>query len=131
MAMDRLERIRFARRLLERMELDRQDPEVGHLLAGRWASGAFAHALMAHTGVDDVEAEMPSSMYAAVIRLDREDGGGEEWRQVAFAAYELSHHFYFSGLSADELERKIELVAGGTAELLERLDHGGEGASSV
>ena len=70
-------------------------------------------------------------MYAAVIRLDREDGGGERWRQVAFAAYELSHHFYFSGLSADELERKTELVARGTAELLDRLDPGGEKAPSL
>ena len=124
--MDRAERIAFARRLLELMDLDLQAPEMSRLLAGRWASGAFAHALMAHTGGDDVEAEMPSSMYAAVIRLDREDGSGEEWRQVAFAAYELSHAFYFGGLSADEIERKTELVARGTAELLARLDPGGE-----
>ena len=24
-------------------------PKIGQMLAGRWASGAFAHALMAHT----------------------------------------------------------------------------------
>ena len=129
--MDRAERIQCSRRLLELMDTHGRDSGIGQMLAGRWASGAFAHALMAHTGCDDVEAEMPSSMYAAVIRMDREDGGGEKWRQIAFAAYELSHHFYFSGLTADELERKTELVARGTAELLDRLDPGGEGAPSL
>ena len=119
--MDRAERIGFGRCLLERVELDRHVPAA----AARWASGAFAHALMAHTGDPDIVAESPASMYAAALRLDREEGGGERWRQTAFAAYELSRHFCFGGLSADEVGRKIAEVARGAAELLERMDPGG------
>ena len=99
---------------------------IGDLLAARWATGAFAHALMAHSGKAGIETEIPASMYAAVMRMDREEGGGEKWRQVAFFAYELSHHFYLRGLPADEVERKIAAVVQATAELLARLDPGGE-----
>ena len=128
--MDRTERIGFARCLLERVELDRHAPVVGGHVAARWASGAFAHALMAHTGDPDISAESPASMYAAALRLDRDDGGGERWRQIAFAAYELSRHFCFGDLSADELERKVAEAVGGTAELLDRLDPGGAEAGT-
>ena len=123
-SMDRQEHIEVGRRLLDLMESPSENPKIGVMMAGCCASGAFAHALMAHSGTDDVETEMPSTMYAAAVRLDREDGGGEGWRQVAFAACELSHHFYFDGLTADELERKTALVARRTAELLDRLDPG-------
>ena len=123
--MDRGERIEFGRCLLERVDLDRHAPVVGGHVAARWASGAFAHALMAHTGDPGITAESPASMYAVALRLDREEGGGEGWRQTAFAVYELSRHFCFGGLSADELERKIPEVVRGTAELLERMDPGG------
>lgn len=126
--MNGTERIEFARWLLERLEIHRHHPNIGHIVAARWASGAFAQALMAHSGQDDVETEMPDSMYPAVARLDWEDGG-ERWRQTAFAAYELSHHFYFGGLPGDELERKTAEVVQGTLDLLARLDvdPGGEG----
>ena len=123
--MDRAEHIEFGRYLLERVEWDRHAPVVGGLLAARWASGSFAHALMAHTGDQDITAESPASMYSAALRLDRDEGGGERWRQTAFAAYELSIHFCFDGLTADDLERKVAAVVHGTAELLDRLDPGG------
>ena len=126
--MDKQERIEFAKWLLERVEVDRQNPVVGDLLAARWATGAFAHALMAHSGNADIETEIPASMYATVMRMDREEGGGEKWRRPAFFAYELSHHFYLRGLPLDEVERKIAEVVQATAELLERLDPGGEAA---
>ena len=119
--MDRADRIRFGHYLLDRVEVDRHAPEIGGLLAARWASGAFAHALMAHSG-DSVITEVPASMYAAAARLDREAGGGEWWRQAAYAAYEISHAFYSGGLPADELERKTEVVVQVARELLARLE---------
>ena len=48
--MDRADRIQLGRHLLDRAEADRHTPEIGGLLAARWASAAFAHALMAHSG---------------------------------------------------------------------------------
>ena len=120
--MDREERIEFAHWLLERVEVDRQHPVIGGLLAARWATGAFAHALMAYCGMDTIETEIPASMYAAAIRMDREAGGGERWRQAAFAAYELSHHFYLGGLPQDEADRKLITVIQATERLLERLE---------
>ena len=128
--MDRAEHIELGRYLLERVDFDRHEPVVGGHLAARWASGAFAHLLMAHTGDEEITTEMPSSMYYAVVRLDREDGGGERWRQTAFAAYELSHHFYFDGLTADELARKTAEVIQGAEELLGRLEPGREEAGA-
>ena len=91
--MDRADRIQFGHYLLDRAEADRHTPEIGGLLAARWASAAFAHALMAYSG-DSMITEVPTSMYAAAARLDREAGGGEWWRQAAYAAYEISHAFY-------------------------------------
>ena len=73
--MDRADRIRFGHYLLDRTEVDRHAPEIGGLLAARWGSGAFAHALMAHSGGAMIT-EVPASMYAAAARLDLEDGGG-------------------------------------------------------
>ena len=113
--------MRISRRSLERVELDRHAPEIGGLLAARWGSGAFAHALMAYSG-EEMTTEVPASMYAAAARLDREAGGGEWWRQAAYAAYEISHAFYSGGLPADELERKTEVVVQGARELLARLE---------
>ena len=124
--MDKQERIEFGRFLLERLEIDRHAPVAGALIASRWASGAFAHLLMAHTGEEDITTDSPAAMYCAVVRLDREDGGGEYWRQTAFAAYEISCHFYFGGLTADELERKTAAVIQGTEDLLARLESGGQ-----
>ena len=123
--MDKREHIEFGRYLLEPGGLGAARTGGGRPLAARWASGAFAHLLMAHTGDPDITADSPAAMYAAVARLDQEDGGGERWRHTAFAAYELSSHFYFDGLTADELERKTREVAQGTEELLDRLDPGG------
>ena len=101
-------------------------PEIGGLLAARWGSGAFAHALMAYSGMaysgEEMTTEVPASMYGAAARQDREDGGGEWWRQAAYAAYEISHAFYSGGLPADELERKTEAVLQGARELLARLE---------
>ena len=125
--MDKQERIEFARWLLERIEVDRQNPVIGDLMAARWASGAFAHALMAHSGNAGIETEIPASMYATVMRMDHEEGGGgEKWRKAAFHAYELSHHFYLRALPLDEVERKIVEVVQATAELLACLDPGGK-----
>ena len=50
--MNRAEHIEFGRSLLERVELDGQNPKIGHVVAGHWAGGAFAHALMAHGGLE-------------------------------------------------------------------------------
>ena len=119
--MDRADRIRFGHYLLDRVEGDRHTPEIGGLLAARWGSGAFAHALMAYSG-EEMTTEVPASMYAAAARLDREAGGGEWWRQAAYAAYEISRAFYSGGLPADELERKTEVVVQGARELLARLE---------
>ena len=119
--MDRADRIRFGHYLLDRVDVDRHNPEIGGLLAARWGSGAFAHALMAYSG-EEMTTEVPASMYAAAARLDREAGGGEWWRQAAYAAYEISHAFYSGGLPADELERKTEVVVQGARELLARLE---------
>ena len=119
--MDRADRIRFGHYLLDRVEVDRHTPEIGGLLAARWGSGAFAHALMAYSG-EEMTTEVPASMYAAAARLDREAGGGEWWRQAAYAAYEISRAFYSGGLPADELERKTEVVVQGARELLARLE---------
>ena len=124
--MDRQEHIEFGRYLLKRIEVDRHAPVVGGHLAACWASGAFGHLLMAHTGEEDITTDSPAAMYTAVGRLDREEGGDERWRQTAFAAYEISHHFYFDGLTADELERKTREVVQGTLELLGRLEPGGQ-----
>ena len=124
--MDKQEHIEFGRYLLGRVDIDRRAPLVGGLIASRWASGAFAHLLMAHTGEEDTTTESPSAMYCAVVRLDLGDGGGERWRQTAFAVYEISCHFYFGGLSADELERKTAAVIQGTEDLLARLESGGQ-----
>ena len=123
--MDKAERIEFAHWLLERVEIDRQHPVIGDLMAARWATGAFAHALMAYSGMDNIETEIPASMYTAVIQMDREAGGGERWRQAAFAAYELSHHFYLSGLPPEEADRKLITVVQATEKLLERLEPDG------
>ena len=71
--------------------------------------------------------EVPASMYTVAARLDREGSSGELWRQ---AAYAVSHHFYFGGLSADELERKVGVVVQGTVELLGRLESDGEEAGT-
>ena len=128
--MDKQERIGFGRFLLERLEIDRHAPVAGALIPSRWASGAFAHLLMAHTGEEDTTTESPSAMYCAVVRLDLEDGGGEYWQQTAFAAYEISCHFYFGGLSADELERKTAEVVQGSETLLARLESRGEGSET-
>ena len=119
--MDGADRIRFGHYLLDRVEVDRHALEIGGLLAARWGSGAFAHALMAYSG-EEMTTEVPASMYAAAARLDREAGGGEWWRQAAYAAYEISHAFYSGGLPADELERKTEVVVQGARELLARLE---------
>ena len=128
--MDKQERIEFGRFLPERVEIDRHAPVAGAFIASRWASGTFTHLLMAHTGEEDITTESPASMYTAVIRLDQEDGGGERWRQTAFAAYEISHHFYFGGLSADELERKTAEVVQGSETLLARLESRREGSET-
>ena len=74
--MDRVDRIQIGHHLLDRAEADRHTPEIGGLLAARWASAAFAHALMAHSG-DAMITEVPTSMYAAADQLDCEAGGGE------------------------------------------------------
>ena len=119
--MDRADRIQLVHQLLDRAEADRHTPTIGSLLAARWASGAIAHALMAYSG-EAMTTEVPTSMYAAAARLDREAGGGEWWRQAAYAAYEISCAFYSGGLPADELERKTEAVVQGARELLARLE---------
>ena len=119
--MDRADRIRFGHYLLDRAEVDRHAPEIGGLLAARWGSGAFAHALMAYSG-EEMTTEVPASMYAAAARLDLEDGGGERWTQAAYAAGEISRAFYSGGMPADQLDRKIELVVQAARELLDRLD---------
>ena len=119
--MDRAERIRFAHHLLERAEADRHTPEMGALLAARWVSGAFAHAVMAHTG-EAVTPEMAASMYSAASRLDLEAGGGERWTQAAYAAHEISCAFYSGGLTGGELEHQTELVAHAARGLLARLE---------
>ena len=124
--MDKEERIEFAQWLLDRVEVDRQHPVIGDLMAARWATGAFAHALMAYSGMENIETEMAASMYTAAIRIDRETGGGERWRQAAFAAYELSHHFYLSGLPPEEADRKLITVIQATEKLLERLEPGAQ-----
>jgi hypothetical protein len=51
--MDRADRIQLGRHLLDRAEADRHTPEIGGLLAARWASAAFAHALSAQRRRDD------------------------------------------------------------------------------
>ena len=119
--MDRAARIQFCSYLLDRAEADRHTPETGSLLAARWASGSFAHALMAHSGAAMIT-EVPTSMYAAADQLDREAGGGERWRQAAYAAYEITSAFYSGGLPCDELDRKIELVVQAARELLARME---------
>ena len=119
--MDRADRIQLVHQLLDRAEADRHTPTIGSLLAARWASGAIAHALMAYSG-EAMTTEVPTSMYAAAARLDREAGGGEWWRQAAYAAYEISCAFYSGGLPADELERKTKAVVQGARELLARLE---------
>ena len=45
-------------------------------------------------------------------------------------AFELSRHFCFGGLSADELERKVSEVVQGTTELLDRMDADPGGAET-
>ena len=119
--MDRAARIQFCSYLLDRAEADRHTPETGSLLAARWASGSFAHALMAHSGAAMIT-EVPTSMYAAADQLDREAGGGERWRQAAYAAYEITSAFYSGGLPCDELDRKIELVVQAARKLLARME---------
>ena len=76
---------------------------------------------MAYSG-EEMTTEVPASMYAAAARLDREAGGGEWWRQAAYAAYEISRAFYSGGLPADELERKTEVVVQGAREFLALLE---------
>ena len=131
--MDRTEHIEFGRLLLERVEIDGQNPNIGHLLAARWASGAFAHALMSHSGMEYMNPGEPAEMYEAAAGLDREDGGGERWRQGAYAAYELSRHFCYglSALTSGELERETGEVGKLAAELLDRLAPGGEQAGTA
>ena len=119
--MDRTERIRFGHYLLDRVEADRHAPDIGGLLAARWASGAFAQALMAYSG-DAMITEVPTSMYSAADQLDREAGGGERWRQAAYVAYEITSAFYSGGMPADQLDSKTELVIQAAKELLDRLD---------
>ena len=101
------------------------------MLAGRWASGAFAHALMAHTGLDDVETEMPSSMYAAVIRLDREDGGGEEVASGRLRRLRTEQQLLFLRAVRGRAGAQDGAGGAGTAELLDRLDPGGKRAPSL
>ena len=75
----------------------------------------------------------PTEMYGMSASLDLEDGGGERWRQGAYAAYELSQAFSYglSAMTSEELERKTETVASLAAELLDRLDPGGEQAGTA
>ena len=126
--MNRTEHIEFGRQLLKRMEIDGQYPEIGHVVAGHWAGGAFAHALMAHGGLEYMNPEEPTEMYGMAASLDREDDGGEQWQQVAYAAYELSQAFCYGlrEMTPEGMERKTEPVASLAAELLDRLDPGGE-----
>ena len=130
--MDRQEHITMARNLLELADLNRDYPQMGHMLAGRWASGAFVHAMMAHLGMESLTTDVPAEIYVAAVTLDREDGGGERWRQAAFAAYELSQVFYFGSdlMTVEEMDRKNGMLKVLTGELLERLAPGGEGAPS-
>ena len=131
--MDRAEHIEFGRQLLERLDLDRRAPKIGHLLAADWASGAFAHALMAYSGMEYMNPGEPTEMYDAAARVDREDGGGERCQQAACAAYELSRHFCYglSALTSGELERETGEAGKLAAELLDRLDPSGEQAGSA
>ena len=131
--MDRTEHIEFGRQLLERVEIDGQNPKIGHLLAANWASGALAHALMAHGGLEYMNPEEPTEMYEAAASLDREDGGGERWQQAAYSAHEMSQAFSYGlrEMTSEELERKTETVASLAAELLDRLDPGGEQAGEA
>ena len=131
--MNRDEHIEFGRQLLERMEIDGQNPKIGHVVAGHWASAAFAHALMAHGGLEYMNPDEPTEMYGMAASLDLEDGGGERWQQAAYAAYELSQAFSFGlrEMTSEELERKTETVASLAAELLDRLAPGGEQAGAA
>ena len=128
--MNRTEHIEFARQLLERMEIDGQNPKIGHLVAGHWAGAALAHALMAHSGMGHMTNDDPAETYDAAASLDLEEGGGERWRQGAYAAYELSQAFCYGlrTMTSEEIERKTESVACLAAELLDRLDPGWEQA---
>ena len=131
--MNREEHIEFARQLLERVEIDGQNPKIGHVVAGHWAGGAFAHALMAHGGMEYMNPDEPTEMYSMAASLDREDDGGERWLQGAYAAYELSRHFYYRPrvLSYEEMERKTGEVSKLAAELMDRLDPGREQAGAA
>ena len=123
--MDRAEQVALAGQLLERVEPDVRLPGTGGQIAGRWASGALAHLLLACAGNEDTTAEILPEVYEAAIELDREAGGGEYWRQAAYAAYELGIHFYFGGLAEDELAAKTALALRASEELLGRFAAGG------
>ena len=118
---------------LERVEIDGQNPKIGRLVAGHWAGAALAHALMSHGGLEYMNPGEPTEMYSIAASLDREGGGGERWRQGAYAAYELSRHFCYRprSLSSEEMERKTGEVSKLAAELLDRLDPGGEQAGTA
>lgn len=56
---------------MERLDLDRYDLEMGGLLAARRGSGAFACALMAHSGMEKMIPDVPASYAAAARSLRR------------------------------------------------------------